>query len=84
MEIVFYCKNGIPKDTDSERINPEDSEADRKVQKRNSYAVDLEDLDENEFSNKKKYRDSSREELNQSRGSGNLNSSKIAKTRRKR
>ena len=45
MMIVFYCKNGVPKDTESEKINPEDSDAERDVKKKNSYNVDLEDLD---------------------------------------
>ena len=46
-EIVHYCKHGIPKDTDSERINPEDSEADRQIKKRNSYNMDVEEFEDN-------------------------------------
>ena len=44
-KIVTYCKNGLPKDTDSDKINPEESEAERFEKKKNSYNVELEDLD---------------------------------------
>lgn len=78
VEMVYISKHGAP-DDNVERVNPEASEDEGARKKRsNAYAVDLNDLDDNEFNH------SNENILSGSRNSGNLNKSKVGAGRARR